>query len=139
MPPMLLNRERATEVLSRAGLDALVLAQPLSVYYATSKPPVLDRMTTTHQSVAVVPADPGRPAGRAPPECGARPGRTGAPSEVGVDANTEVAACIAGRLRDDCVRTPRPGPEVLDVAVIDVPSLLRGIGIAAASEDGHAL
>jgi Xaa-Pro aminopeptidase len=61
MPPQLLNRGRAAEILARAGLDALVLAQPLNVYYATSKPPVLDRMTTTCQSVAVVAADADRP------------------------------------------------------------------------------
>jgi Xaa-Pro aminopeptidase len=54
----LINRERATEILARAGLDAVVLAEPLNVYYATSKLPVLDRMTTSHQSVAIVPADP---------------------------------------------------------------------------------
>jgi len=54
---MLLNRERATEILARARLDALVLSDPLNVFYATSKLPVLDRMTSTHQSVAVIPAD----------------------------------------------------------------------------------
>lgn len=57
----LLNRPRATDVLSRGGLGALVLTEPLNVYYATGKLPVLDRMTSTHQSVAVIPANPDLP------------------------------------------------------------------------------
>jgi Xaa-Pro aminopeptidase len=59
--PQLINRPRATDILARAGLDALVVSDPLNVYYATSKVPVLDRMTTAHQSLAVIPADPSRP------------------------------------------------------------------------------
>ena len=59
--PVLLNRERASEVLSRAGLDGVVVSQPLNVYYATTKLPVLDRMTSRHQSLAVIPADPHQP------------------------------------------------------------------------------
>jgi Xaa-Pro aminopeptidase len=59
--PLLLNRERATEILAHTRLDALALSDPLNVYYATSKLPVLDRMTTTHQSLAVIPADPRLP------------------------------------------------------------------------------
>ena len=55
--PRLVNRPRASDILARAGLDALVLTEPLNVYYATSKLPVLDRMTSTHQSIAVIPAD----------------------------------------------------------------------------------
>jgi hypothetical protein len=46
--PRLINRLRASDVLARAGLDALVVSEPLNVYYATSKVPVLDRMTTSH-------------------------------------------------------------------------------------------
>ena len=57
----LLNRSRACEILGSAGLEAFVLTHPLHVYYATNKPPVLDRMTTTHQSLAIVPRDPARP------------------------------------------------------------------------------
>jgi Xaa-Pro aminopeptidase len=53
----LINRDRATEILKAAGLDALVLSHPLNVYYATNKRPVLDRMSTTHQSLAVIPRD----------------------------------------------------------------------------------
>lgn len=59
--PSLINRERASEVMRRASLEALVLAQPLNVYYATTKLPVLDRMTSTHQAVAIVPADARQP------------------------------------------------------------------------------
>ncbi len=65
--PTLLHRERATEILARSGLDALVLSHPLNVYYATSKLPVLDRMTSTHQSIAVIPADPRGPVAYAGP------------------------------------------------------------------------
>ena len=61
MTGALLNRERAGEVMRRAGLDALVLCQPLNVYYASNKLPVLDRMTSTHQSLVVLPCDPARP------------------------------------------------------------------------------
>ena len=42
-------------------MDALIVSQPLNVYYATSKLPVLDRMTSSHQSLAVIPANPSLP------------------------------------------------------------------------------
>ena len=58
---ILINRPRATEILQQAGLEALVVSHPLSVYYATNKRPVLDRMSTTHQSLAVIPRDASRP------------------------------------------------------------------------------
>jgi Xaa-Pro aminopeptidase len=61
--PRLLNRARATAILAAARLDALVLSEPLNVYYATTKLPVLDRITSSHQSLAVIPADPARPVG----------------------------------------------------------------------------
>jgi Xaa-Pro aminopeptidase len=53
----LINRARATQILSAANLDALLVSHPLNVYYATNKRPVLDRMTTTHQSLAVIPRE----------------------------------------------------------------------------------
>lgn len=59
--PTLLNRARASQVLALARLDALAVSQPLNVYYATTKLPVLDRMTSRHQSLAVIPADPAKP------------------------------------------------------------------------------
>jgi Xaa-Pro aminopeptidase len=57
----LLNRTRASEILRRTGLEAFVITHPLNVYYATAKIPVLDRMSTTHQALAVIPADETRP------------------------------------------------------------------------------
>ena len=57
----MINRRRATEILQQAGLDALVVSHPLNVYYATNKRPVLDRMSTTHQSLAVIPRDASMP------------------------------------------------------------------------------
>ncbi len=48
-------------MLRQTSLDAFVVSHPLNVYYATSKLPVLDRMSSTHQSVAVIPADPTQP------------------------------------------------------------------------------
>ena len=57
----LINRQRAAQVLAAAHLDALVVSHPINVYYATNKRPVLNRMSTTHQSVAVIPRESAAP------------------------------------------------------------------------------
>jgi Xaa-Pro aminopeptidase len=57
----LLNRERATALLRRAGLDGLVVSSPLNVYYLTNAVPVLSRFSPVNTALAILPADPGRP------------------------------------------------------------------------------
>ncbi len=47
--------------MAACEISALVVSHPLHVYYATTKLPVLDRMTSFHQSLAVIPADPRLP------------------------------------------------------------------------------
>ncbi len=58
---ILLNRARASDILRRSSLEAFVITHPLNVYYATSKIPVLDRMSSTHQSLAVISVDESQP------------------------------------------------------------------------------
>ncbi len=58
----LLNRERATDVMRRAGIDAIVVSSPLNTYYVTNAVPVLSRFTQLNTAFAVLPADPKRPA-----------------------------------------------------------------------------
>ncbi len=57
----LLNRERASAILRQAGLDGVLLTQPINVYYATSKTQVIERFSALPQSAAILPADPARP------------------------------------------------------------------------------
>ena len=59
--PRFLNRERASAILRQAGLDGVLLTQPINVYYATSKIQVIERFSHLPQSAAILPADPGRP------------------------------------------------------------------------------
>ena len=64
-PPLvigaLLNRERASRLLRRAGLNGLVVTLPLNVYYVTNAVPVLSRFSPVTTTVAVLPADPAVP------------------------------------------------------------------------------
>jgi Xaa-Pro aminopeptidase len=57
----LIDRERATALMRRAGLDALLVTAPLNVYYATGANPVMSRFTQVNVTAALVPADPKRP------------------------------------------------------------------------------
>lgn len=59
--PRFLNRERASAILRQAGLDGVLLTQPINVYYATSKIQVIERFSHLPQSAAILPADPARP------------------------------------------------------------------------------
>jgi Xaa-Pro aminopeptidase len=56
----LMNRARATELMQRAGVDALLLGAPMNVYYATGATPVMSRFTQVNMTAALVPADPQR-------------------------------------------------------------------------------
>jgi len=56
----LLNRERATELMHRVGLDALLVSAPMNVYYATGATPVMSRFSQTNMTAALLPADPKR-------------------------------------------------------------------------------
>src|SRR6267154_667892 len=58
--PALINRPRASEVMRRAGLDAIVVTAPMNVYYATRGIPLLSRFTQIHMTAALIPADPAR-------------------------------------------------------------------------------
>jgi Xaa-Pro aminopeptidase len=62
-PPIgaLLNRERASRLMRRAGFDALLVTLPLNVYYATNAVPVLSRFSPVNTTAAVVPADSSAP------------------------------------------------------------------------------
>ncbi len=59
--PLLLNRERATELMRRVGLEALLVSAPMNVYYATGATPVMSRFTQVNMTAALLPADPKRP------------------------------------------------------------------------------
>jgi hypothetical protein len=59
--PTLLNRPRATEYMQQAGLEALLLAAPMNVYYATGGTPVMSRFTQVNMTAALVPANPRLP------------------------------------------------------------------------------
>lgn len=54
----LLDRDRASYILGRSGLDALVVAKPENVYYATSRWPILSKMGWESSTLAVIPRDP---------------------------------------------------------------------------------
>src|ERR1700677_640209 len=57
----LLNRERATALMRRVGLEALFVSAPMNVYYATGATPVMSRFTDINMTAALLPADPKRP------------------------------------------------------------------------------
>jgi Xaa-Pro aminopeptidase len=57
----LLNRERATDLMHRVGMDALLVSAPMNVYYVTGATPVMSRFTQTNMTAALLPADPKRP------------------------------------------------------------------------------
>lgn len=54
----LADRERLGAFMRQAGVDALVLAHPANVFYATNHWPQLDRMGFEGAGIAIVPADP---------------------------------------------------------------------------------
>ncbi len=56
----LLNRERATTLMRRVGLEALLVSGPMNVYYATGATPVMSRSRAGH----------GLERGLSSPECG---------------------------------------------------------------------
>lgn len=58
---ILFNRERATDITRRAGLDGLVVTSSLNVYYTTNAIPVLSRFSQVNTAVAIVPANPSLP------------------------------------------------------------------------------
>src|ERR1700676_4090822 len=53
----LLNRERATELMRRVGMDALLVSAPMNVYYVTGATPVMSRFTQINMTAAFLPAD----------------------------------------------------------------------------------
>ena len=53
----LLNRERATELMRRVGMDALLVSAPMNVYYVTGATPVMSRFTQINMTAALLPAD----------------------------------------------------------------------------------
>lgn len=53
----LFNRERATEIMRRAGLNGLVVTSAPNVYYTTNAIPVLSRFSQVNTAVAIVPAN----------------------------------------------------------------------------------
>jgi Xaa-Pro aminopeptidase len=57
----LLNRERATDIMRRARIDAIAVSSPLNTYYVTNAVPVLSRFTQVNTAFALLPADPKRP------------------------------------------------------------------------------
>jgi Xaa-Pro aminopeptidase len=57
----LLNRSRATEIMRRGGLDAILVTLPMNVYYVTGATPVMSRFTQVNMTAALLPADPMRP------------------------------------------------------------------------------
>lgn len=57
----LMNGERARFFMEQEGIDALVVAQPVNVFYVTNHWPQLARMGYTHSMFGVFCRDPGRP------------------------------------------------------------------------------
>jgi Xaa-Pro aminopeptidase len=57
----LLNRARATEILKREGLSALLVAEPANVFYLTNHWPLLARMGSQVSAYAILSADPATP------------------------------------------------------------------------------
>lgn len=57
----ILNRERATALMRRIGLEALLVSAPMNVYYVTGATPVMSRFSQTNMTAALLPADPKRP------------------------------------------------------------------------------
>ena len=57
----LLNRARATLVLRREGLSAVIVGRPANISYLTNHWPLLERMGATGSAYAVVSADPKAP------------------------------------------------------------------------------
>src|SRR5882724_5261437 len=57
----LFNRQRASELMRRADMEALLLTAPMNVYYVTGAIPGASRYTQVNMTAALVPADPKRP------------------------------------------------------------------------------
>lgn len=55
--PVLIDRDRTSKILRKAGLDALVLTEPENVYYATGIWPPLEPMGLRESSIAIVPGN----------------------------------------------------------------------------------
>lgn len=60
-PSALMDRERASAILGKVGLDALVLTVPENVYYATGIWPPLEPLGLHDSTVAVLPQNPADP------------------------------------------------------------------------------
>jgi Xaa-Pro aminopeptidase len=58
---VLLNRDRATDLMRRVGFEALLVSAPMNVYYVTGATPVMSRFTQVNMTAALLPADPKRP------------------------------------------------------------------------------
>jgi Xaa-Pro aminopeptidase len=61
LPVPLINRDRAETVMQHFGVAAMVLAEPVNVYYATGFAPITLDMGHIGSSIAVVPADKTKP------------------------------------------------------------------------------
>jgi len=55
---LLVNRERATKIMNKAGIAAIICSVPRNIYYTTNYFPILSRMGMPGHSFAVLPADP---------------------------------------------------------------------------------
>ena len=56
-----LDRERATRILTEENLDALLVCQGRNVFHVTNFFPLMERMSLTATTLALVPRDPARP------------------------------------------------------------------------------
>ena len=56
-----LDRERASRVLAAENLDALLVCQGRNVFHVTNFFPLMERMSLTATTLALVPRDPARP------------------------------------------------------------------------------
>lgn len=56
-----LDRERASRILAAEGLDALLVCQGRNVFHVTNFFPLMERMSLTATTLALVPRDPARP------------------------------------------------------------------------------
>jgi Xaa-Pro aminopeptidase len=57
----LVNRERATRIMRRVGLDGIVVTSAINVYYLSSGIPLLSRFTQLGMTAAVIPSNPKEP------------------------------------------------------------------------------
>ena len=57
---LLVNRERAADVMKRAGVAAIICAVPANIYYVTNYWPIFPKLGMDGLSYAILPADPRR-------------------------------------------------------------------------------